>query len=193
MEEEEFQSLIVGYPDIISYENTQTIMEQMERNICKINIGKNRGRGTGFFCEIPFPDENNMLPVFITNNHVINEKLLYEENSTIEVEIKEFGVKTINLNNRMKYTNKDYDITIIEVKDTDVLGNNLELDDNIINNVIKNENKNEKYINKTLYIIQYPGGNLSVSYGTLENIDQIKNILFIINVVQNRVHLVHLY
>ena len=33
MEEEEFQSLIVGYPDIISYENTQTIMEQMERNI----------------------------------------------------------------------------------------------------------------------------------------------------------------
>ena len=112
-EEEEFQSLIVGYPDIISYENTQTIMEQMERNICKINIGKNRGRGTGFFCEIPFPDENNMLPVFITNNHVINEKLLYEENSTIEVEIKEFGVKTINLNNRMKYTNKDYDITII--------------------------------------------------------------------------------
>ena len=177
-EEEEFQSLIVGYPDIISYENTQTILEQMERNICKINLGKNRGRGTGFFCEIPFPDENNMLPVFITNNHVINEKLLYEENSTIEVEIKEFGVKTINLNNRMKYTNKDYDITIIEVKDTDVLGNNLELDDNIINNVIKNENKNEKYINKTLYIIQYPGGNLSVSYGTLENIDENKKYTF---------------
>ena len=49
----------------------------MEQNICKIKIGSLQG--TGFFCEIPFPDKNNMLPVFITNNHIINEKLLYNE------------------------------------------------------------------------------------------------------------------
>ena len=168
MEGEIYQSLILGYPNIISYETTKAIIDQMEQNICKINIGNYQG--TGFFCEIPFPDKNNMLPVFITNNHIINEKLLYDENAEIEIEIKFDGIKKLNLKDRYKYTNKEYDITIIEIKITDEITNFLQLDDNIINNIINNENKNEVYINKTLYIIQYPGGNLSVSYGTLENI-----------------------
>ena len=63
--------------NIISYETTKTIIDQMEKNICKINIGNLQG--TGFFCQILFPDKNNMLPVFITNNHIIDEKLLYNE------------------------------------------------------------------------------------------------------------------
>ena len=46
----------------------------------------------------------------------------------------------------------------------------MELDDIMVNNIINNENKNELYINETFYIIQYPEGELSVSYGTLENI-----------------------
>ena len=45
----------------------------MKKNVCKIKIGNEQS--TGFFCKIPFPDENNLLPVFITNNHVINKKL----------------------------------------------------------------------------------------------------------------------
>ena len=49
-------------------------MEQMERNICQIRVGNEQG--TEFFCKIPFPDKHNMLPVFITNNHVINEDFL---------------------------------------------------------------------------------------------------------------------
>ena len=167
-EEGEYESLIIGSPNIISYETTKTIMDQMEQNICEIKIGSLQG--TGFFCEIPFPDKNNMLPVFITNNHIINEKLLYEENSVIEIEIKYNGVRHLNLNDRMKYTNKELDITIIEIKNTDELNNFLQLDDIMINNIINNENKNEIYINETFYIIQYPGGKLSVSYGTLENI-----------------------
>ena len=169
MEEEgEYQSLIIGSPNIISYETTKTIIDQMEQNICKIKIGSIQG--TGFFCEIPFPDKNNMFPVFITNNHIINEKILYAENAVIEIEIKYDGIKKLNLNNRYKYTNKEYDITIIEIKNTDDITSFLQLDDTIINNIIKIENKNELFINKTLYIIQYPGGKLSVSYGTLETI-----------------------
>ena len=177
MEEEgEYQSLIIGSPNIISYEITKTIIDQMEQNICKINIGSLQG--TGFFCEIPFPDKNNMFPVFITNNHIINEKLLYAENAVIEIEIKYDGIKKLNLNNRYKYTNKEYDITIIEIKNTDDIISFLQLDDTIINNIIKNENKNELYINKTLYIIQYPNGKLSVSYGTLETILNEKKYYF---------------
>ena len=68
---------ISGYPNVISFDCTKEIVNQMEKNICKIKIGENQG--TGFFCKIPFPDKNNMLPVFITNNHVINEQLLYTQ------------------------------------------------------------------------------------------------------------------
>ena len=108
-----------------------------------------------------------MLPVFITNNHIINNELLYKKDSKIKIDIydDESDNKEINLNNRMKYTNEEYDITIIEIKEEDKINNYLELDEIIINNIINNINKNKLYINKTIYIIQYPEGDLSVSYG----------------------------
>ena len=81
------ESRIIGYPNLISYESTVKIKEQMEKNICKINIGIEQG--TGFFCKIPFPDKNNMIPVLITNNHVIDEKILSEESKKIPIIIKE--------------------------------------------------------------------------------------------------------
>jgi len=46
------ESNIEGYPSIISYECTKKIVEQMEKNICRIKIGKNQG--TGFFSKAPF-------------------------------------------------------------------------------------------------------------------------------------------
>ena len=69
--EENKESILRGYPNVISYECSKKIIKQMERNICKITVGENQG--TGFFCKIPFPDLNNMLSVFITNNHIINK------------------------------------------------------------------------------------------------------------------------
>ena len=59
----------------------------MERNICKIDIGNIQG--TGFFSKIPFPNKNEILPVFITNNHVINDDILNQENFKIKLDIKE--------------------------------------------------------------------------------------------------------
>ena len=137
-------------------------------------------QGTGFFCKIPFPDEKNVLPVLITNNHIINEELLYKINSKILIDIKIEGeVKEINLNYRIKYTNKDYDITIIEIKEKDNINNYLELDEDIINDIINNDNKNKDYIDKTIYIIQYPEGELAVSYGVLDKIYEDKKYNFI--------------
>ena len=46
----------------------------------------------------------------------------------------------------------------------------MELDDKIINDIINNSDENNDYIDETLYIIQYPEGQLSVSYGILQNI-----------------------
>ena len=57
----------------VSVDNLKTIIEQIEKSICKIKCN-NEGNGTGFFCLIPFPDKFNLLPVLITNNHVIEKK-----------------------------------------------------------------------------------------------------------------------
>ena len=173
--EEQKESVLNGYPNIISYDCSKKIIEQMERNICKINIGEEQG--TGFFCKIPFPSQDKILPVFITNNHVINKDTLNKEK--IKLDIKEAEtMKEIKLNNRMKYTNEEYDITIIEIKEEDNINNYLELDDIIINNVLENKNYNKEYINKTIYIIQYPENNLSVSYGILDKIYEDKEYNF---------------
>ena len=163
------ESLLTGYPKVISYETTKKIIEQMGKTICKLKIEEEQG--TAFFCKIPFPDKNNMLPVFITNNHIINNELLSNKDLIIEFKIEEDKViKKLNLNNRMKYTNEEDDITIIELKEKDNVNNFLELDDIIIDDIIYNDNKNNKFIDKTIYIIQYPEGELSVSYGILYNI-----------------------
>ena len=175
--EKQKESLLNGYPNVISYECTKKIIEQMERNICKINIGEQQG--TGFFTKIPFPNQNNMLPVLITNNHIINNDTLNKKNIKIKIDIKEDeDVKEIILNKRMKYTNEEYDTTIIEIKKEDNINNYLELDDIIINDISNNINKNKEYINKTIYIIQYPENNLSVSYGILDNIYEDKKYDF---------------
>jgi len=110
-----------------------------------------------------------MLNIFITSNHIINKETLFHKSQimiTIEEEKKH---KKINLINRKKYTNKEYDITIIEIKEEDEINNYIELDDNIINDIF-NINKNNEYKDKTIYIMQYPEGELSVSYGILQNI-----------------------
>ena len=173
--EEQKESVLNNYPNIISYECSKKIIEQMERNICKINIGEEQG--TGFFCKIPFPNKNQMLPVFITNNHVINKDILNKDKIELDIK-KEKAIKEIKLNNRMKYTNEEYDITIIEIKEEDNINNYLELDDIILNDIINNKNKNESYKNETIYIIQYPENKLSVSYGILDNIYEDKKYNF---------------
>ena len=102
--EEQKESILNDYPNIIPYECSKKIIEQMERNICKINIGEEQG--TGFFCKIPFPNQDKMLPVFITNNHVINKDILNKDKIELDIK-KEKTMKEIKLNNRMKYTNKE--------------------------------------------------------------------------------------
>ena len=172
------ESLLNRYPKVISYECTKKIIEQMEKFICKIKIGETIG--TAFFCEIPFPNKNNMLPVLISNNHTINRDFLFNNGSELEIHIKEKkDIIKLNLDKRMKYTNEEYDITIIELKETDEIKNFLELDDIIIDDIINNNNKNKEFIDKTIYIIQYPESELSVSYGLLDNIYADKNYNFI--------------
>ena len=170
--EGENEAGLEGYPKVVSYECTKKIMNQMENSISKISIEKLQG--TGFFCKIPFPDKDNKLPVFITNNHVIKGDLLNKYNATISLQIKgEKEEKKIYLNDRIKYTNEEYDITIIEIKEKDNIDKKsfLKLDNIIIDDILENNNKNFQYKKQTIYIVQYPEGELSVSYGVLDKIN----------------------
>ena len=65
----------------IELEKLETIVKQ-NKSICKIYCEEG-GNGTGFFALIPFPDQNNLLPVLMTNNHVLKENNIIE-NKNIE-------------------------------------------------------------------------------------------------------------
>ena len=171
--------IIQGSPNIVSLESSQKIIEQMKKNVCQIQ--SDESQGTGFFCRIPFPDMNNMLTVLITNNHIINEELLYEDDAEILIYTEnDKNTKKINLNNRIKYTNNHYDITIIEIKEQDKIFDYLELDDNILENLLNNShtNLNDSFADETVYLLQYPEGILSVSYGVVKNLHEDNKYIF---------------
>ena len=72
MSEIKQEKLINNLPTPVSVIGTETILSQMDKYICKIYLGNGKeGTGTGFFCKIPF--HNKLLPVLITNNHIIGE------------------------------------------------------------------------------------------------------------------------
>ena len=149
--------------DPICISNMNKILEQMINCVCKI---KTPGQsGTGFFCKISY--EKNNIIVLITNYHVLNEKY-YEDNKELQILINdEKDAKILDLTKKRKtYFNEKYDVTIIELKIEDNINNYLELDDNIF----KNESK-AFYENKSIYLLQYPGNNIMVSYGILTTIN----------------------
>ena len=124
----------------------------MLKSVCEICL-KDGSKGSGFFCKIPLLN-NTFIHAFITNNHVINEKYLKEEN---EIKIKmndgyKTNIKAINIKNRLYYTNEEQDITIIEIKENkqDVSYEFLEFDDNIL------KDDGLGYIGNSVYILHYP-------------------------------------
>ena len=154
------------YPEFVSLKSAKIIINQMKNNIFKIYLN-DRIIGTGFFCKIPFIN-NIKLKVLITNSHIINlqmEKIIISLNNDSEK-------KEIELNNRIKYTNKEYDITIIEIKEKDKINNYFELDEIIMK-------KNKNILNNSIYVLQYQRGkNVGVSYGIIKGINKNEKYYF---------------
>ena len=77
-----YEKALIGYPKEVDLEKTEKIVEQMKKYICKVAF-TNGNKGTGSFCRIPFPNKEKILPVLITNNHVIDESILNDEKNII--------------------------------------------------------------------------------------------------------------
>jgi Leucine-rich repeat (LRR) protein len=172
------------YPTMISFDCTERILEQMKNTVCRIKL-MDGSLGSGFFCKIPFASKDKFLPVLVTNNHLINKLVLENKNEPIMIYTKNSQkYKTFYLDNRIYYTNKKYDVTFIEIKEnSDDIHNFLELDDNTIENIFDdkndaNDNPHFYYVKETIYIMQYPEGKLSVSYGILDKVSESNNFDF---------------
>ena len=93
---------------------------------------------------------------------------------------KEQNIIKINEKGR-NYTNEKLDITFIKLTEKDEVGDYLELDENIMNNLLKSNEQiniyNNNYINTGIYILNYlKGDKIMNSYGLINNIKD--NVLY---------------
>ena len=128
--------------------NGNTMMNYLQKAInavCEICVSTYKF-GSGFFCKIPFMENNIIfLPVLITNNHVLSKKELEKE-----IKIKINGeTKIIPLKGRKKWTDEEMDFTCIEIKEKeDNIHTFFSLDDKVLD-----ENySNEWYLNQNVFI-----------------------------------------
>ena len=147
---------------------SQKIDTQLEQNICKVYVNQNI-IGTGFLCKIPYPDEFKLLPVLITNNHVLNQEF-YMNNKEIKISFDDDKIiQLINIIPERKfYTSEKYDVTIIEIlPDVDNIHQFLEFNED------KAVEKEKTFTNLNIYVLQYSNeGECSVSYGNIDNIKE---------------------
>ena len=165
------EKYISNMPSYVSCEVLQNLVSYMKSNICKITMS-DEGQGTGFFCKIPSGWEE-ILKVLITNNHVLNDKDIIPGNiiKLTTDDDKNFYQILID-ETRLVYTNYDYDITIIQLKEKDNLDkiSFFDIDE------FENNNYREIFRNKEIYLLHYPKGQkMNYSSGFLKQITEDKD------------------
>ena len=152
------------YPNTISKQFTEILLKQMNNSIYKVKVKEGKF-DIGFFCNIKY--KNKKFSVLISNYDIIN----LSKNNNIEVKINN-EITTVELG-ELKYFNKKYDLSILEIKENK---NNkicfLELDDYIY------EKDSEKYFdNSSIYLIHYNNsGNIYTTFGKINIINSSKII-----------------
>ena len=168
---------IQNQPIPVPIEGIKKILFQLENCICQI-YQKTGGKGTGLFCKILF--QNKLLPVLITNNHILKEEDI-KNNEIIEltiynnIEKKDEDISIKIDNSRKRYTNSEIeiDITIIEIKpEEDKINNYLEIDED--------EMTEKQQRKKSIYILHYPNKRY-VSYGLIKELREYKTIIHYCN------------
>ena len=153
---------IIGAIDPVTMKQTEKILNQMNKSVCKI-FGKEKN-GTGFFCQLDI--NNEKIPVLITNYHIIDDKFIESSNKIKYKKVNDKISKIINLNKNKKVyssSNEEYDIMIIKLDKGDEIEDiqYLEIDDSLLFDKSERE-----YDNRSLYILHFPfGEEIRVSYG----------------------------
>ena len=148
------EGIIPGEPPSMKNEKTQYLLNIQNTCCCKIETKKYFG--TGFLCNIPFPDFVNLLPVLITNNHVLKaEDIKINEEINFSLKDNMYKYRIIIDESRITYTNPTLDITFIEIKKKDNLDINKFLG---IDGGIYEGNPYINYKGKKIYLLHYPKG-----------------------------------
>jgi len=151
------------------------IEKKIEKSVCKIKT--NEGNfGTGFFCLIPFPTKLNLLPVLITNNHILKENDIRKgQKINFSMNNDNFKSQIFIDDLRKTYTSREYDTTIIEIKENDNLDINYFL---MIDYEIYKEKVNEKYKEKSIYLLNYQNSQKVIySLGVIKLISEYNYII----------------
>ena len=139
-----------------------------KKSICKIVLNNPKFgeiRGSAFCCLIPLINKKNKIPALIANNHLLSEENLTIGNKIIlEYDSNNGYAFTIDENTKL-YSSREYDITIIEMKNYNDISNQLifmDIDEDIFNDIdfIK-----KNFYKKKAYILQYA----KPSYGNEHN------------------------
>ena len=134
-------------------------LKDMINKICRISVGKNIG--TGFFCQINY--KNQLIPVLITNYHIINDNIL-ENEKQMNIYINGY-CKLINIDkNRKIYSSKndEYDIMIIKLEEEDGIKDYLKIDQNIFA-----DNWENIYKKEMIHVLHCPSSEAMISTSDL--------------------------
>ena len=135
----------------IQGDSLEKIKDQMKNCSCKIECNE-KGNGSGFFSLVPFPNKTLLVPVLMTNNHVLGkEDIIKGKKINIKMEDKKFSILIDD--SRRVFTDQSFDITIIEMINSDGLDFNKFLD---IDDSIYKENFYEFFKNRSIYLIHHP-------------------------------------
>lgn len=149
--------------DAISVEKLKGIIDKIKYSIFRIRTEKKFG--TGFLCKIPL--FHLRLPVLITCNHVLDEESLLKGN-VINLKNENMSFEIKKNKNRKYYTSeKDFDATIIEIIEQDIINEAKFLD-------VDNNNYSIQSLAKyNAYLFHYDNDykNLLISFASFKNMD----------------------
>ena len=136
-------------------------VNNIAKSTCIIEYISNNKRikGTGFLIELPIPNSNDPMKGVMTNNHILDHKILLKNQITLnfDLENKSFDLKP---KNHFIFSDPFLDITFIQLKDE-------ELEELGIDCLEIHE---EKAITTGAFIVQYPNGkNLSIAQGKIKS------------------------
>ena len=155
-------------------EKVDRIISKVSKSICKIQIKTENElkikKGSGFLLAFDIENKERFY-CLISNEHVIKEELLNNDNDIYFSYDNEFRTANINLNNKERYMKsfKDMglDITIIEILEEDNISKDYFLYPEL------EEKKDEEFIDSSIFIPQYPCGNeLMNAKGKIKHINK---------------------